>query len=452
MVNYTSRFYGACMVESEAEKFVVLLAKSGTQAAAASELGCSGANVSRRLKIAREVLGDARVLDLIEHHKRDAAAGITLRKSFVMESQTCGVCGSEKIRQPSGRLRCNACRNARYRAAHPLPEEGPKVPAEEAAVSFLQMLAQAGTQEAAAKVLGTSKWCISDRLKKARATLGDERAKELLMAHARDERCRVNLIKPFIINQPVCGKCGGERTPMPSTGELVCRSCANMRNAEYKERHAERVKAAAADYRERNRAELLEKHRAYRLANPGMDAAYYKTNAEALKAKARRYASQNKEKILTGYRRRWREDPKFRVNSRARLRAWKKRNPEKVNAETAKRYATKLRAIPSWANLKDIEGFYALAKLRTKLTGIEWHVDHVVPLNSDIVCGLHCEANLQVIPAGPNISKGNAWWPDMPDAPADCVTFAERPSLYLVPPSTPAPLLTERLLRPALAA
>lgn len=205
-------------------------------------------------------------------------------------------------------------------------------------------------------------------------------------------------------------------------------------------------------YREANREKLREKNQAYRAANPGKDAAYYQENSEAIKARVRRYASQNREQILANNSRKWREDPKFRAESRARLRAWKKRHPERVNAQTAKRYATKLRAIPSWADLKDIEGFYALAKLRTKLTGIEWHVDHVVPLNSDIVCGLHCEANLQVIPAGPNISKGNAWWPDMPDAPADCVTFAERPSLYLVPPSTPAPLLTERLLRPALAA
>lgn len=111
--------------------------------------------------------------------------------------------------------------------------------------------------------------------------------------------------------------------------------------------------------------------------------------------------------------------------------SWKKRNPDKVNAQTAKRYAKKLRALPSWADLKDIEDIYALARLRTELTGIEWHVDHTVPLNSPLVCGLHCEANLQIIPAGPNISKGNNWWPDMPDAPAHAARFSDKPSLYL---------------------
>ena len=34
-------------------------------------------------------------------------------------------------------------------------------------------------------------------------------------------------------------------------------------------------------------------------------------------------------------------------------------------------------------------------------------VDHVVPLQSKFVCGLHCEANLQVITKSKNASKCN---------------------------------------------
>lgn len=55
-----------------------------------------------------------------------------------------------------------------------------------------------------------------------------------------------------------------------------------------------------------------------------------------------------------------------------------------------------------------------LAVLREKITGIKHDVDHVVPLRSKLVCGLHNEFNLAVIPASENRSKGNRYWPGMP--------------------------------------
>jgi hypothetical protein len=40
-------------------------------------------------------------------------------------------------------------------------------------------------------------------------------------------------------------------------------------------------------------------------------------------------------------------------------------------------------------------------------TGIVHHVDHIVPLKSPTVCGLHCEANLRVLQKTDNLKKGN---------------------------------------------
>jgi hypothetical protein len=39
------------------------------------------------------------------------------------------------------------------------------------------------------------------------------------------------------------------------------------------------------------------------------------------------------------------------------------------------------------------------------------------PLNHPLVCGLHCEHNLQLLTREANAAKRNRWWPDMPEAP-----------------------------------
>lgn len=41
------------------------------------------------------------------------------------------------------------------------------------------------------------------------------------------------------------------------------------------------------------------------------------------------------------------------------------------------------------------------------LLGVKFNIDHSIPLNSPTVSGLHCVANLQVIPEKINLKKGN---------------------------------------------
>jgi len=96
-----------------------------------------------------------------------------------------------------------------------------------------------------------------------------------------------------------------------------------------------------------------------------------------------------------------------KILGQRKRRAWKKANPHIANASTAMRRAQKKHANMKWANPFFIREAYDLAKLRTKATGFEWEVDHIYPLQSDFVCGLHVEFNLQVIPAVVNQAKGN---------------------------------------------
>lgn len=97
---------------------------------------------------------------------------------------------------------------------------------------------------------------------------------------------------------------------------------------------------------------------------------------------------------------------------REAVRRWEKNNPDKLRAKWAARHTAKLNATPTWLTDQqklEIQHKYLLAVIHEQITGIKWHVDHIVPLRGKKVCGLHVPWNLQVIPAKENVRKNNTF-------------------------------------------
>lgn len=82
--------------------------------------------------------------------------------------------------------------------------------------------------------------------------------------------------------------------------------------------------------------------------------------------------------------------------------------------KTEQRMRQQVMATPGWAERSAMLAVYVEARRISAETGIKHHVDHIVPLQSKLVCGLHCNTNMRIIPSRENLKKKNVWWPDMP--------------------------------------
>jgi len=75
-----------------------------------------------------------------------------------------------------------------------------------------------------------------------------------------------------------------------------------------------------------------------------------------------------------------------------------------------KRHMTVKQATPSWLSELDrlvIKEIYHLAVLRSEALGVDFDVDHILPLHGTTVSGLHVPSNLQLLPRSQNIRKKN---------------------------------------------
>ena len=157
--------------------------------------------------------------------------------------------------------------------------------------------------------------------------------------------------------------------------QVYCRDCCAI----WRQENADYLQAAKAkDYKENRPARIAANLKAQR------------RNKAASNARSKKWREANQEK------------------RKESVKAWARRNRPRMNAFAAKRRAAKRSATPSWADNETINDFY----LEASELGLE--IDHIVPLQHPLVCGLHVEHNLQAIPMRLNRQKSNNYWPDMP--------------------------------------
>lgn len=160
-----------------------------------------------------------------------------------------------------------------------------------------------------------------------------------------------------------------------------CKDCQYIIRHTFYVKNTEKVKQKVQNYRDNNKHKIKELSKKYR-----------ENNREILKQKKLIDYEKNKE-----------------VRRLEKLESMRKTLP-KVLARNKKRQLELTKRTPKWLTKEDfkcIELLYVYAnKMRNKYD-MEFHVDHIIPLNGKLVSGLHVPWNLRVIPQKDNLSKGN---------------------------------------------
>jgi hypothetical protein len=171
-------------------------------------------------------------------------------------------------------------------------------------------------------------------------------------------------------------------------------------------KNIEERKAYLKKYYLKNKERLSNLNKEYRLKNKEKIKQYYLINkdyfkkinqSEKYKQVKRLYRLKN-EKFIREISR------NYYIKNAEKIKQYSKeyrlKNPHFKKSHCAKRRAIKLKATPKFANLNKIKEIY-------KNCPKGYVVDHIVPLQNKIVCGLHVEWNLQYLTKSENSSKCN---------------------------------------------
>ena len=195
-----------------------------------------------------------------------------------------------------------------------------------------------------------------------------------------------------IIGEKTCNKCkqnlklnsfGSDRSKRDGLS-TVCLDC--------RRKYAKEKMLLDKDYAQKNK-ERCKKH--------------YIMKKDVYIQTAKKWKSENKDKVSESHKKYMKTEEAKELRRKAQANRYKA-NPEKHIAIACANDSRLRKARPKWQSSIEVTTYYRVARI----FGLE--VDHIVPIKSNLVCGLHCLDNFQLLTREQNASKGNRFWPDMP--------------------------------------
>lgn len=177
-----------------------------------------------------------------------------------------------------------------------------------------------------------------------------------------------------------------------------CKVCESEKKKLYRDANKEKIAKQKAESYQKHKEKHLKKCAEWQRNNKdkknAINARYRNSHKEQIAAHLKIYNEANKEKIAE------------------RTSAWAKKDLGSRSATRRKNQASDINRVPNWlteADFLHMKCIYQVAAMRTRESGQEWHVDHIIPLRGELVSGLHVPYNLQVIPATENWSKNRSY-------------------------------------------
>jgi len=202
--------------------------------------------------------------------------------------------------------------------------------------------------------------------------------------------------------------------------QSICKTCANLASANWRKNNPESSLAITKKSQEKHKDETKLRVKVWNQENKeklvGYQKKYRSNNKEKVSISEALYRATHKEEInnRNALARKKSKDKKLSQGVESKKVKTKRVSSGKSAAQSAKRRATKLNAVPSWLTKEqwdEINAVYRRAQMIEERTGIPQEVDHEIPLQGENVCGLHVPWNLLVFSVTGNRVKGNNFDP-----------------------------------------